>query len=151
MAIFEEVKFRWGEETYTVPPEAVLRCIAAVEATGITLGDLIVEGSAARLPLARLSQGMGAALRFAGAKVTNDEVYDKILASPGGLQMQAISVTVMLHKLMIPPQRLRDMEAKLSEEEAAAAARAAAAEKPPAGTASDLSTSATSPSSVQAS
>lgn len=113
MAVFEEVKFKWRDREYTVPQGQVLRCIAAVEGTGVTLGQLIVDAGGAQLPLARLSQAVGVALRFAGAPVTDDDVYDALFGDPAKLTAQAIAMAVTLQGLMIPPARMREAAEKI--------------------------------------
>ena len=119
MAIFEEVRLTWGGKDYVVPPDRVLRAIAAVE-DQLTLGELgrcMVSGT---LPLARISMAYGALLRCAGAKVTDDEVYSGLFKE-SRLQQEAMQAVSTLQMLMIPPEHLRKP----------------APEKPAAGTESD--------------
>lgn len=127
MAIFEEVKLKWRDREYTIPPGQVLRCIAAVEATGLVLGQLVVDANSARVPLATLSQALGAALRFAGAQVSDDEIYDSLFSDPAGLRMQAMIAVVTLQALMIPPARMREAQQKAEEANAGKEAAGTAA------------------------
>jgi len=117
MPIFEEVTFKWRDQEYKIPPERVLKCIAAVESAGVTLGHLLYHGSIASMPIATLSGGLGVALRFAGAKVTDEEVYDDLFADRDKLREQGMMVMVMLQALMIPPARLKEAAEKIRQEE----------------------------------
>lgn len=131
MPIFEEVRLKWKEREYPIPSGQVLRCIAAVEATGLTLGQLITDAGGARVPLATLSQALGAALRFAGAQVTDEEIYDGLFSDPAGLRVQAMVAVVTLQALMIPPARMREAQEKVEAEGKAAAGTAAGSSSDP--------------------
>jgi hypothetical protein len=75
---FEPVTFTWKGESYTVPAEGQLMLIARIE-DALSFGT----GEAAIVVLtrnggpshARLAAAFGAALRHAGADVSDDEVY----------------------------------------------------------------------------
>ena len=69
------------------------------------------------MPIATLSGGLGVALRFAGAKVTDEEVYDDLFADRDKLREQGMMVMVMLQALMIPPARLKEAAEKIRQEE----------------------------------
>lgn len=119
MPVFEDVKLAWKGGELVIPPERVLRAIVLVEDV-LTLGELgrcMVSGT---LPLARIASAYGVLLRYAGAKVTDDEVYEGMFAK-SEMQQQAMRAVFALQQLMIPPEHLRKP----------------APEKPPAGTAKD--------------
>jgi hypothetical protein len=122
MAIFEEVRLAWSGTELVIPADRVLRAIAAVEDV-LTLGELGRCMVAGTLPLARISMAYGALLRHAGAKVSDEEVYDGLFAK-SELQQQALKAVFVLQNLMIPPAHLRKP----------------AAEKPPAGAAANSAT-----------
>lgn len=113
MAIFEEVVLKWRDQEYKIPPRRVLECIAAVEVTGLALQDLVTDADSARVPIGRLSRALGAALRFAGAQVTDDEIYDGLFNDPATLQTQALAAVVTLQLLMIPPARMREAQERM--------------------------------------
>ncbi|MEL7513672.1 MAG: hypothetical protein AAGK03_03595 [Pseudomonadota bacterium] len=75
---FEPVTLTWGEDRYTVPPERQLALIAEIEdALADNSGTpAVIALTARRSPsYARIAAAYGAALRYAGAGVSNDEVY----------------------------------------------------------------------------
>ncbi len=119
MAIFEDVKLAWKGADAVIPADRVLKAIVIVEDI-LTLGELgrcMVSGT---LPLARIATAYAALLRYAGVKVTDEEVYSGMFAK-SELQQQAMRAVFALQQLMIPPEHLRNP----------------AAEKPPADTAKD--------------
>ena len=79
---FEDVTLGWGGEEYTVPANNQLMLIAQIEdALAGTSGQqavnvLLRSGGPSH---SRLSQAYGAALRYAGATVTDDEIYLSIM------------------------------------------------------------------------
>lgn len=75
---FEPVTLSWAGQSWTVPPERQLPLIAAVEDTLIgPNGEPAVQMLTRRggPGYARLAAAFGAALRHAGADVTDDAVY----------------------------------------------------------------------------
>lgn len=74
---FEPVTLSWQEESYTVPADRVFELVGTIEEI-LMKGDtvpavLLLLGGG--LPYTRLSRAFGAALRFAGAKVSDEEIY----------------------------------------------------------------------------
>lgn len=118
MAIFEPIRLEWSGKQYTIPPDQVLRTIAAVE-DFITLGDL---SDPRRPPLAKISRAFGFMLRAAGATVTDEEVYSDLFAKGSqDLHNQVINAVFSLQVLMIPPEHLRSKKAPDEGKEPAAA------------------------------
>lgn len=78
MTGFQEVKFEWRGETYTVPAEGQLMLVAKIEAairsaTGMpTVPVLLQEGGP---DPACLAMAFGAAIRHAGGNATDAEIY----------------------------------------------------------------------------
>jgi hypothetical protein len=106
VAIFEEVTLTWDGREYKIPPERVLRCIAAIEDV-LPLWKL-AQATVGEIKLADISQAFGAALRFAGANVSNDEVYARFFEGDGAeLAAKARAYCFTLQALMIPPAHLR--------------------------------------------
>ena len=109
MAIFEEVTLSWKGRDYKIPPDRVLRCIAVVEDV-LPLGAL-AKSTFGEVKLARLAEAFAAALRYAGAPVTDEEVYSGMFEGEGGkLAAQARAYVYALQALMIPPEHLRPKE-----------------------------------------
>lgn len=67
----------WKGEDYTIPAEKVFQAVAIVEpiVIGTTSRPAIDILLKADIPMSRLAQAYGAVLRFAGAKVSDAEVY----------------------------------------------------------------------------
>lgn len=105
MAIFEEVRLAWKGEERVIPPERVLRAIAKAESV-VTLQELAEFGLRDALPLARISEAYGVLLRYAGFKVTDDDVY-AALFDDGQAQGQALALISTLQQLMVPPKTMQ--------------------------------------------
>lgn len=116
--IFEKITFTWGGQDYVLPAESVLRTIAQVEDV-ITLGELAPRPG--RLPLAKISIAFGIALRAAGVRVTDEEVYNAMFGDARMVQ-NAVAALGTLQMLMIPPEHLRAKDPKPGKPEAASAA-----------------------------
>lgn len=106
MAIFEEVSLRWGGEEYKIEPTKVMGAIARVEEI-ITLKELGEYAQKGDAPMAKLAMAFGSVLRYAGARVSDEEVYSGMFG--GEAQQTALmSITVLL-QMMIPPTALKRM------------------------------------------
>lgn len=118
MAVFEEVPLEWEGKKYAIKPERMLQAIRLLEymEPSLTLQDLMRFRGSGRLPLATMAEAYALLLRYAGAEVTKDEVYEGMfLAEPEVIQQRAAAAAEMLLTLMIPPAAL----AKSGKEEAA--------------------------------
>jgi hypothetical protein len=79
---FEEITLGWKGESYKVAPERQLMLIARVEdalSAGTGKQALGVLLQAEGPPYSRLAAAFGAALRYAGATVTDEEIYLSIM------------------------------------------------------------------------
>jgi hypothetical protein len=75
---FEDVTLSWQDKAYTVPANKQLMLIAKIEAALAGENDeqaLAVLFRKNGIPHTRLAAAFGAALRYAGAQVTDEEVY----------------------------------------------------------------------------
>jgi hypothetical protein len=107
MSVFEEITLSWNGKNYVIPPDDVLRCIAKIESV-CTLGELASHQLRGQLPLAKISMAFAVALRHAGAKVTDDEVYGALFQDSGQeMQRMASQAIFTLQAMMIPPEHLR--------------------------------------------
>lgn len=100
MSIFEPVTITWGDEEYTVPSDKVMRLIAVIE-DHLRINDLVSEKGPA---LAKLACAYGSVLRFAGARVSDDEVYHAFFSKGPDV---AVELTTALLSMMIPPESLK--------------------------------------------
>lgn len=99
-SIFEPVTLTWEDKKYLIPAHQVLRAIAIVEEV-ITLHELMQYNTRGTAPAAKLSTAYGAVLRFAGAKVTDEQVYARMFDQGEAMSIgHAISALLFM---MIPP------------------------------------------------
>ncbi len=102
--IFQEITLVWAGREYRIPPDQVMPAIAIVE-DHVLLGDVVQAARRGAVPLAKLSRAFGAVLRFAGARVSDDEVYAGMFKR--GSQRDAAEAAVnTLLTMMIPPEQL---------------------------------------------
>lgn len=78
---FEPVTLAWQGVQFTVPAEKQLRLIAEIEdalsmGSGLPAINVLLSGAPKH---SRLAAAYGAALRYAGAEVSDDEVYISIM------------------------------------------------------------------------
>jgi len=106
-SLFKPITLAWHGREYTIAPDAVLRCIAEVENV-LTLGDLANMQARGRLSLAKLAIAYGITLRYAGAEVSDEDVYGGMFKDAGAeLQRRAFGAILTLQALMVPPEQLR--------------------------------------------
>lgn len=100
MSVFDDITLTWKGESYTIPSDRVMGAIARIE-DRITLVEL--ERAGWNVPLSKISQGYGTALRYAGCRVTDDEVYAAMFEDSDTVSTakQAIDTLLML---MMPPK-----------------------------------------------
>lgn len=97
--IFEPVTLTWKNVEYVIPPNRVLRAIAIIEDV-IPMQELIANGEKGTAPIAKIACAFGAVLRYAGAKVTDDEVYAGMFVDAGSSAIPAAINNLMM--MMIP-------------------------------------------------
>lgn len=100
MSIFKTITLTWAGKEYVIPPTQVLRAIAIVE-NEITLHELFQYQSRGTAPISKLSTAFANVLRYAGAKVTDDEVYAAMFKGDQSLSASA-AISALLF-MMIPP------------------------------------------------
>jgi len=91
----------WKGKNYVIPPSRVLRAIARVEDI-VTMQQLTASPS---IPFAKLSMAYTSLLRFAGASVEEEEVYEVLWdRTEGG------NASVMVNTLlqMMLPKKVRE-------------------------------------------
>ena len=106
-APFEPINLgRWRGREYVIPAAEVLPCIAQIEqVVSLTeLGRMRVSGN---LKLAQLARGLATAMRFAGAEVTDEELYSEMFRSDSDLSVRALLTLAAIESLMVPPEHLR--------------------------------------------
>lgn len=113
MSIFKPVTLQWKGNEYTVAADNVMMMIAKVEDI-LTLPELMNPKGR---PLAKIAMAYGEALRHAGAKVRDDEVYSAMFTH--GEQAHAASDAVNgLLMMMVPPSAISEQTPAKSEKKA---------------------------------
>ena len=103
MAIFRDIGLSWKGDAFTIPASRVLGAIAIVE-DHITFPELLLAMQSGKPPLAVIARAYGGVLRYAGARVTNDETYAGMFDA--ARQEQVITAINALLVMMVPPDAL---------------------------------------------
>lgn len=107
---FEDVTFGWGGMSYTVPANRQMGLVARVE--DALSGDSGRQAISVLMqregpPYSRLAAAFGAALRYAGAAVTDEEIYLSIMEdftkSRSDVAVKVQTVIVALLMVIAPP------------------------------------------------
>lgn len=116
---FEDVTLTWAGKSYTVPAEKQLGLIARIEdALSGESGEQAIsilwrkEGP----PHSRMASAFGAALRYAGATVTDEEVYlsihqDIASQAPEQVAVKVNTMILALLSIISPPMAMTIKEA----------------------------------------
>lgn len=110
---FEPVTLSWGGQAFTVPAERQLQLIAQIEdalsgATGEQAVAVLMRPNGP--PYSRLAAAFGGALRYAGAQVTDDEIYMSIVEAlaeqNGDVMLDVRNAVLALLAIIAPPVAL---------------------------------------------
>jgi hypothetical protein len=94
---FEDVTLKWAGVEYTIPADSMMRAIMLIE-EWFTLEDLHMKS--VHLKRAKISAAFAAVLRYAGAKVTDEEVYAGMFKK--GVANTTIAAVTALSMMMVP-------------------------------------------------
>lgn len=115
MSIFEDITLGWDDKKYVIPSDRVMGAIARVE-EHVTMRELAEYASSpSGSRFARVSMAYASLLRYAGAQVTDEEVYKKLTKVFTGDDKKDNSAPVIyaavfgLLSLMLPPDSMRDL------------------------------------------
>ena len=103
MAIFQSITLGWNAQEFIVPSDKVLGAIGVVEDV-VTFPELIAMMSG-KPNMSRLARAYGAVLRYAGARITDEEIYDGLF-KPGEVHHQIATAINTLLAMMTPPSAL---------------------------------------------
>ena len=101
----QDVTLIWKGIEYVIEAREVLPLIAKIE-EHLTLVEIVEAAKKGTAPIAKLAIAYGAALRHAGARVTNDEVYSGMFS--GNSKKAATEAISALLALMVPPEHLQE-------------------------------------------
>jgi len=104
MSVFDPIDLKWDDVSYSIAPNRVLGAIARIEDI-LTLKE-IHDGVASRgsISLSKVAMAYGAVIRYAGAKVSDDEVYQAMFSG----QVEGSAIITYLQTLLVmltPPAR----------------------------------------------
>ncbi len=112
--VFQDVELEWQGRVYAVPGRKIMPMICKIEDV-VTLQEFERYSQTGNIPIARLCCAYGAALRYAGAPVSDDEVYE--VAFRGAEEQEAIGLAITnLMMLMLPPVARERLEAQLAKQ-----------------------------------
>jgi hypothetical protein len=104
MKVFEDVTLAWKGQEFKIESTKVMGAIAKIEEV-ITLKELGEYANKGDAPMAKLAMAFGSVLRYAGARVSDDEVYAGMFSGESGASVMA-SLSNLL-AMMIPPSALQ--------------------------------------------
>lgn len=119
MGVFNDIPIGWRDREYIIPANRVLKVIAAIE-EHITIDEICSYASrGAMLPITKITFAYGAALRLAGAAVSDDEVYEHMFS---GDEERSVALDALngLLGMMMPASKLAEFQAGLEKTEAGA-------------------------------
>lgn len=116
MSLFKPVTLTWRGQEYTVPADQVMMMIAKVEDI-LTLPELMNPKGR---PLAKISMAYGVALRHAGAKASDEEIYGAMFTAGEQAAASASAVQGLL-MMMVPPSAVESKHQEKKEEPSAVA------------------------------
>lgn len=102
MSIFKSITLSFAGKNYLIPANNVMPCLAQIEDV-VTLQDISNKN---RVPIVKVSQAYGIALRYAGAEVTDEQIYESIFENGGAATISA-AVSGLL-AMMIPPTKFQE-------------------------------------------
>ena len=108
MAIFQEIRLNWDGDEFVIPPDRMLGAVAEIEEI-VTLPELVVV-LGGKMTMARLSRAYGALLRYAGAKLSDEQVYGGLVKRGETFEQMQIACIALLG-VMIPPQSMQEAPA----------------------------------------
>lgn len=103
MSIFSPIKLSWDGKEYVIPPSRVMRTIASIEDV-LTLGELQAFYERKTAPMAKLARAYALVLEMAGARVTDEQVYEGMFGE--GSQEVVSGAIAGLLAMMLPPKAL---------------------------------------------
>lgn len=100
----------WKDKDYVIPADQVMMAIGIVEDV-ITYAEMISAAQTGRWPLQKISRAYGELLRFAGARVSDEEIYEGLFLG-GALRDKIVASVNTLMVMMTPPSALAEIPAK---------------------------------------
>ena len=102
---FEPVTLEWAGGKFTIPPDQMMGAIASIEnVEGATLAEIHGMMQTRRtVKMTVLARAFAALLRYAGAKVTDDECYVGMFKGNTDSANRSSDAMMTLLAIMVPP------------------------------------------------
>lgn len=104
MSVFDDIRLHWQGRDYVIRSNRVMGAIARIE-DSLTIAELQQYSERNTAPLAKIAMAYGAVLRYAGARVDDDEVYEGLFAADDSSEVIMASLQTLL-TMMVPPSAL---------------------------------------------
>lgn len=101
MGVFDDIHLNWQGRDYVIPANKVMGAIARIEDV-ITLTEIYEASQQRSVKFSRVSSAYATVLRFAGATVTDEEVYAGMFDGQSAAAAVRDALTGLL-SMMIPP------------------------------------------------
>lgn len=118
MGVFTDIDLVWNGRVYTIKSNRVMGAIAQIEDL-VTLAEIAAFGARGTMPMARLCQGYAAAFKYAGAKVTGEDILQAVYAQPEK-QLVVMKAVAGLLAMGMPPDKRVEFERAMAIAEAGA-------------------------------
>lgn len=115
MSIFSDITLEWDGEEYTIPAARMMRLVQAVEDV-VTLPEL--QDCIARMKAARIASAYAVMLRFAGVRVSDEEVYEKVFDSEDNMHQILSDAGTLLYQIICPPKAFQAGKKKTAKKKA---------------------------------
>ena len=99
-SIFEDVKLEWDGKEYTIPSNRVMGLIERIE-DHLSFSDLLSKNP----KIGKIAGAWAEALRYAGAAVSDEQVYAEMFR--GATTGQIKTAVFGLMEIMVPPQHIQ--------------------------------------------
>lgn len=133
--VFAPVTVEWQGKQYVIPPNKILGLIGRIESievegAGATIPELMATSRRrGTIKLSVLTAAWGAVLRYAGADVSDEQVYAGLFERNGSGAVETQTALLALMSIMLPPSSLADTEAVSKSKKSKPAARTASSRK----------------------
>jgi hypothetical protein len=104
MGVFTDIEMVWAGNVYTIKSTRVMGAIAQIEDV-LTFSEIAAFMRRETIPMARLCQAYAVALKYAGAKVTGEMIYQAVYAETEKQMVVLKAITGLLALALPPDQR----------------------------------------------
>lgn len=111
---FDKIILEWQGDEYVIDAHRVMGAIARIEDV-ITLGDLYNYTQRGSAPAAKLCMAYAAVLRYAGAKVVDEDVYSMCFESGDNAEKLMQSVMALMN-IMLPKKARERLKKEVDKE-----------------------------------